>query len=74
MPLRRFPVNTTACDNVGGNSKSVMLCYDELSCGYELYSDEDIEYWKSLSNNFTEMQTGAQPVKDEKSNCNSCGG
>lgn len=37
-PTGVIPVNTAACNQVGGKFNSLMFCYDWKKCGYESYS------------------------------------
>jgi hypothetical protein len=68
LPLLLIPVNSMSCDQVGGVYHSLFYCYDELSCGYELYNEEIVEYWESLFNDIVDPF-----VQKKKPGCGKCG-
>jgi len=72
LPLTILEVNTMPCNNIGGDFKTVLFCYDDLSCSYDMYSKEDMEYWKALSD-----KVGMDKIREKDSNTKEtkkCGG
>lgn len=67
LPLSILEVNTASCNNIGGEYKTVLFCYDDISCGYDIYSKEDSAYWNALSD-----KIGMDPAV-KKGRLNKCG-
>jgi hypothetical protein len=57
---------------VGEGYKSLLYCHDEFNCGYELYSEEPLEYWELLSDNINNPEQDVKMV-ERKSGCGKCG-
>ena len=45
LPLLIYDVNTTNCNQVGGDLKAQLICRNIMGCGYERYSVRDPEDW-----------------------------
>jgi hypothetical protein len=79
LPLILIPVNSMPCNVVGGDYKSMLYCFNEFTCGYELYSNKTVVYWQTLSDGVSNLSisrssgvnSGETNLKHKK--CGGCG-
>lgn len=83
LPLMTMSINTEPCNIVGENYKTLLYCYDDIGCGYELYSENSIEDWAGLSKKISSAyiypsfkvsdKSGIKTTKPKNSGCGGCG-
>lgn len=74
LPLLISEVNTAPCNNIGGDYRTVLYCYDDIGCSFDMYSNNSIKYWNYLSEEIGISEPEKQEHSSKQSSeCGGCG-